>query len=441
MSWRQGRMLVLIGMLVGTLGCGSDELAQATANEPIEVWSTWSAASGGDGEALDAAILEYQQQYSGAEVRKSAASVINTTEDLRGRFQAGAPPDVFQTNGGAILCAWVTSSQSFVEDLDAFAGARGWTDPNVMPQVLQDMIQCVGPDGARRFYAIPVVIHRWNTLFFNRDVFAQVGIETPPESIEEFFQIADRLKQDAPDIAPLALGTTPMQGGAWPLATAVMVGLLSGMQGADWYLQFYQGQADLSSPSTEDSTKLREVLDAAARMLTYVNTDFQTLGWSDAAELVHAGKAAMTVLGDWVNGSYISAGWSATDGFGGRAAFGDVFVMGIDTLGVSRGAQNRTGAMNFLTTMASTAGQDAFNRIKGGIPPRGGELESAYNDYARGMARDFWAAGDRLVPTITSFVPADWIDAVWAQFDLFQVDKDVDQLMLVIRNNYGKLRQ
>ncbi len=438
MGWMRGCISLGICTVVGTAACSSDNLPQSQGNQRIEVWSTWSAS---DGQGLDAAISVYQQQYPGATVMKSALSVMDTAAELRSRFESGAPPTVFQTTGGSQLCVWVTQNQSYIEDLDAFAAARGWTDPTVLPTALQDMIRCVGPDGAKHFYGIPVVIHRWNTLFYNKAIFAQLGIAAPPASIEEFFSIAEKIKREMPDVAPLAVGTTPMEGGAWPLATVVMASLLSGMQGTDWYRKFYTGQADLSNPTTEDWLKLNQVLEAAARMLDYVNPNFQDLGWAGAAELVHSGKAAMTVLGDWVNGNYISAGWSATDGFGGRAAFGDAFLMGIDTLGVASGAQNRAGGMNFLTTMASVAGMDAFDRVKGGIPPRVGALDATYNDYARATYNDFWTAGDRLVPSVTYFASELWMNAVWGQFNEFQLDKNVDQLMLVIRNNYDQMKQ
>ena len=41
-------------------------------------------------------------------------------------------------------------------------------------------------------------------------------------------------------------------------------------------------------------------------MLQYINEDHAALTWDQANQLVIDGKAAMTIMGDWVDGDYVA---------------------------------------------------------------------------------------------------------------------------------------
>ncbi len=435
---RLGCLVAACGIAMGLSGCGSDATVTSGSSQPVEVFSWW--ASGGDGAALAALIAVYQQQHSGATVTNSAME-SQVSDLLVNRFKAGSPPDLFQEAGGRGLCGnWVTTSQVYVTNLDAFAAQQRWTDVTVMPQTVQDSARCTGPDGLKHFYGVPVDIHRANTLFYNKKIFASAGIASPPASVEEFFQVAGTLKQQRPDIAPLALGTTAVMGGPWTLSV-ILESLIAGMHGASWYLKFYTGQADLSSSTTDDWVKLRAAFDSLARVLEYVNPNFQDISWAAAADMLRTDQAAMTVIGDWANGIYASQGWSAVDGYGGRSAFGNAFALSTDVLALPLGAKNSSGAMAFLGSTATTDGQNAFNRIKGGIPPCIATLDASFTEYARSAAADFAAAGDQLVPVTRLITPDAFTNAITTQMSTFQNDKNVDAMMLAIRNSYASAKE
>lgn len=429
----------VIVIAVGTIGTGAgcsdpSRVDAATVNEPIEVFSWWS--SGGEVEALNALVKVYAHEHAGAEVTKTTVSDSSTASDtLNERFGSGTPPDVFLSSGG--LCSWIRGGQALIENLDEFAQKQGWNDAAIMPQAVQDTVRCTGPDGAKHFYGVPVDIHRCNTLFYNKKILAELNL-APPTTVDQFFDVAEAIRTHMPDVAPLALGTAAIKGGAWPLSAMVTGALLAGMHGTSWYLKFYRGEADFSSTTTEDYAKTRAVFDTARRMMDYVNPNFEDLGWDDAAELLRRDEAALYVMGDWVNGTYLSEDW---DGYGGRAAFGNSFIMESDALAVPIGAKNFRGALAFLEVVASRQGQDAFNRIKGGIPPRFGALDSTYSEYAREAADDFSSAGENLVLTTGRITSAEWGTGTTGQFNLFQKDKDVEAMMLVIRNAYGMLKK
>ncbi len=437
MRWLRG-MLLSCGWLCGATGCGSDaaSASASAARQPVEVFYLLTDSSG---PAFDGVFAVYQQQHPGGQITKTTASSF-FAEQLWDRFSSGSPPDLFWTSGSRNLCGWVTSTQSYIADLDAFAAEHHWTDVTVMPQAVQDSVRCTGPDGLKHFYGVPLVVYRVNTLFYNRKVFADAGIAAPPVSIDEFFQVADTLRQRTPTITPFSLGTTAAMGGPWTLAVILFEGLAAGMHGAAWYVKFFSGKADLSSNVTEDSTKLRAVLEAGARLLDYVNPNFLDIGLADACKMLRMDEAAMTVTGDWMNGVDSTTGWSMNDSCDGRAAFGNMFGFSANVLSLSSGAKNPAGAMDVLSSFVTPEGQGVFNRVIGGIPPNLATLGSAYNDYARAAASDFAVAGDQLVPVEVPIWPEAFNSVLMRQLVSFESDRDVDALLLAIRNGYSYLQ-
>jgi glucose/mannose transport system substrate-binding protein len=86
----------------------------------------------------------------------------------------GRPPDTFQVNGGTDLFSWVGCGavRERMEPLDFLFSSEGWGA--VFPP---DVLELVTHGG--RLYAVPVDIHRTNTLFYNRQNLAEHGLAPP----------------------------------------------------------------------------------------------------------------------------------------------------------------------------------------------------------------------------------------------------------------------
>jgi glucose/mannose transport system substrate-binding protein len=165
--------------------------------------------------------------------------------------------------------------------------------------------------------------------------------------------------------------------GVVPLATAnqgwilrIMFNSLAlGRMGSQAYHDYFSGQ------NLSDTTGLRQAIDLFAEVVeNYVNLDAgdEGFGWTNAAQAVYNGDAAMFLHGDWVKGYFLQLGWSGESDFGvvGAPGASDFFLYGVDSFALAKGARNLAGALSFLTTVASPAGQVAFNRIKGSSPVR-----------------------------------------------------------------------
>ena len=224
----------------------------------------------------------------------------------------------------------------------------------IFPEILRDVTH----DG--HIYVMPVNVHRENALFYNRRLFAAHHL-TPPRTLEELLAVCRTLK--AAGVVPLA---TANQG--WILRI-MFNSLALGRMGSAAYYDYFSGH------NVADITRLRQAIDLFADVVErYVNPDAgdEGFGWTNAAQAIYNGDAAMFLHGDWVKGYFLQLGWSGDSDFGvvGSPGATDFFLYGIDAFALAAGAHNEAGARRFLTTVASTAGQVAFNRIKGSSPVR-----------------------------------------------------------------------
>jgi glucose/mannose transport system substrate-binding protein len=260
---------------------------------------------------------------------------------------------------------------------------------------------------------VPVNIHRSNVLWYNKDVFADNGLEAPV-TFDDFFAAADVLQ--AAGVDPLALGDN----GIWA-ATHLFENVMLGTLGTDGYLGLWNGDTDWNGSG------VTAALENFAHMMDYVNTDHASLSWDQAAQLVADGDAAMTIMGDWAQGYFTSIDLTANVDYGWAASPGTngIFMMLSDSFGLPKDAPHRDNAVEWLTVAGSKAGQDAFNPLKGSIPARTDGDRSLYDEYLLSAMDDF--ASNDITPSLAHGAAASegWVTAFNDAMTLFVSDLDV----------------
>jgi glucose/mannose transport system substrate-binding protein len=161
------------------------------------------------------------------------------------------------------------------------------------------------------------------------------------------------------------------------------------------------------------------------RMLDYSNPDFLSVQWTDATDLVIAGKSAAVINGDWNNGylkskKFADYGWSATpNGAGMYSTLADSFGLPMNTA-------DRDNAVSWLKVSGSLAGQDAFNPLKGSIPARTDAGKSAdYDNYQRAAMQEF--KNLTIVPSVVHGFAAkeSWVTDYVNAINVFAANRDV----------------
>jgi glucose/mannose transport system substrate-binding protein len=303
--------------------------------------------------------------------------------------------------GHELTDTWVTTD--YMEPLGFLYEEEGWSD--LFPQGVLDIVSYQGEP-----YSVPVNIHRANVLWYNKAVFEANNLE-PPTTFEEFVQVADTL--EAAGVTPLALGDN----GIWA-SVQVLETVLIGSLGAEGYNGLWTGATDWNS------AEVTAALETFKTMLSYVNDDHSSLSWDQANDLVIAGDAAMTIMGDWLHGdnvakNFADEGWVPVPG---NAGLYDALS---DTFGLPKDAPNRDAVVCWLRLAGSKEGQEAFNPLKGSICARTDCDATLFDDYLQ-SAMDDWQV-DTIVPSLAHGAAASqgWVEEINDAATAFVTDQDV----------------
>lgn len=335
-------------------GCGSDAggvSIPAPTPENVELLSWWVAASELD--ALGALVNVHRAHFPNDRIDNNTVPTgPEAQQRLYDEIEAGAPPDVYQENAYDLAAILAKEPGSLVS-LNTFFDEQGLTAA-VVPEVLA----AVTLDGVIR--AMPVNIHRENTLLYNTKIFADLKLE-PPTTLEELLTVCEALV--AAGITPLA---TSYEG--W-IQRILFNGLCAASMGAEAYSGYFTGKDAL------DETAMRKAIALMDEVLSkYVNESASEEGfsWTDAAGLVNQGEAAMFIHGDWAKGYYVQLGLVPGFDFGvvGMPGASDLFLYGVDVFAMIANGPNPEGTLRFLETAGSKEGQAAFNKLKGSTPIR-----------------------------------------------------------------------
>jgi glucose/mannose transport system substrate-binding protein len=404
-------------VVLGLAACGGDDTEE---QREVEIFSWW--VSGGEVEALDALIALHESLHPDVTVRNLAAEYADQARDeLKNRMAAGTPPDTFQANIGYGVLTWAPEA---LESLDDLAADQGWTT------AFEPAVLAAASEGGV-LYAVPMNIHRINSLFYNSKVLADHGL-TPATTLEELHDQCLTLR--AAGVTPIALGNI----NNWTLQELAFECVLPAVAGADGYETYWRGD------STADSQEMQDTLAYVLSLFAddCFNTDSTTIDWTAALDMVADNTAAYSEMGDWAKGYLESVGQIADDDFGVVPFPGtsDIFVYTSDTFPLPKGAAHRDDAIDLLITMASIDGQIAFNQIKGSIPARVDIDAAASFDSMQQATYASWKTGTTKALAMSGLVKPDVMTDLGVRLKDAMSIGDTSQLMNYLVNNYASLK-
>jgi glucose/mannose transport system substrate-binding protein len=402
-----GRPLGLTAITLAATLLAAACQGSAPARDTVEIIDWWV----NPGEAPALAELIEMFEAGNPDQRVLNTAIDNSTEARKRvaeRITAGQPPETFQANGGWDLLAWVLGNQ-LDDKTTSMTPLNPWADwAAAIPAPVLETVQ-VGSN----IYAVPLNVHRVNTLFFNRKVFIDHGVPVPSggtlTTLDDLFALARALRAQGV-AAPIALGTQD----PWTLSLLLFENILVARAGGEGYRRFFLGADDvLRSPT------MTAALDDLATLLGFTNADAGATTWNHAIDMVRQGLSAMTIMGDWAKGYFLDQarkddldvdfGQIPTPGTDGT------FVFTTDTFGMPKGVRNPEGALALLSLFGSREGQDAFSLIKGSIPARQDAGMGPYDAAALRTLAEFRAVSDdrsRLVPATAILAPPEYLTVV-----------------------------
>ncbi|MAS33283.1 MAG: ABC transporter substrate-binding protein [Anaerolineaceae bacterium] len=338
---------VLIALMVLSLGAVS-------AQEPVTIdW--WHIST----ETSQAA---YWQSLADAYTAENPHVTIDITilenaafkDRLVTVMQAGDPPDLFQSWGGAVL--WTYANNGLVRNIEPELAGE-WKDSFSAEAALE----LYGQNG--EYYGVPWT---WGAvgMFYNKALFTEAGLdpENPPQTWEEFLAAVETLQEAG--ITPISLGESEKwPGHFWWVYLALRLG------GEDAFLSAYNREGSFADePFVQAGEYLKQLVD-----MDPFPEGFLGLTHPEMEGIFGNGEAAMMLMGQWVPGAqaqYSESGEGIGDenmGFfnfpaieGGAGNAGDVLGGG-DGFAVGADAPDET--IDFLKFITNAENQRAGAEI------------------------------------------------------------------------------
>ncbi|WP_193608978.1 ABC transporter substrate-binding protein [Nocardioides lijunqiniae] len=276
------RRAALAALSAGTLllaaACGGDDSSEADEN--TITW--WHNSNNEPGKGYyEQVAKDFEAENPGVDVQVSAMAHEDMVDKLAAAFQSGDLPDVYMERGGGELADHVEAglvrdlSDDAAEEIEKIGGSvAGW-------QV----------DDAT--YALPFslgVVGFW----YNTDLFEQAGISEPPTTMEELYDVIEKLK--AADLTPLSVGA----GDKWPAAHYWYQAALRSCP--EEVLTDAVGSLDFSDDCFSRAGEVvEELLETEPFNAGFLSTPAQE-GATSASGLLATGKVAMEMQGHWEPG-------------------------------------------------------------------------------------------------------------------------------------------
>ncbi|MGY1810942.1 extracellular solute-binding protein [Blastococcus sp. SYSU D00669] len=271
-------MLCSSAVLLGATACGGDGGSGDDAN--TITW--WHNSNNEPGRGFyEQVARDFEAANPGVNVEVTAMAHEDMVDKLEAAFQSGDVPDVFMERGGGELADRVEAgvvrdlSEDAAEEIESLGvDLSGW-------QV----------DG--QTYALPFsvgVVGFW----YNEDLFAQAGIQTPPTTMEELYSAVETLKSAG--IVPISVGA----GDKWPAAHYwYYTALRSCSQDV---LEDAVTSLDFSDPCfVQAGEEVENLLATEPFNPGFLTTPAQE-GAASASGLLATGQVAMELAGHWEPG-------------------------------------------------------------------------------------------------------------------------------------------
>lgn len=247
--------------------------AEPAAGEPVEL--TMGSWRTDDVDQMNNIIAKFNEAYPNIKIKFDPTNPPDYNATLGTQLEGGTGPDLFY------LRSFATSRQLF---------EQGFIEPLAdLPGLKENFSEAsLGPwsaaDGTP--YGVPMIAVS-HGIYYNKDLFKQLGIEVPT-TWEELLAAAQKIK-DA--------GFTPFanaSGDSWTIAEIVFMNL------APTFIGGYEGrQAYLNGERCFNDENMVKAFQAVADLAPFVPEGQEALAYYDSQALFEQGKAAMWLGGSW----------------------------------------------------------------------------------------------------------------------------------------------
>lgn len=293
MSKRNGtKKAVLLGLIavltLFTAACGNNNAASNSKNGgsgeeetiTLNMMHPWTSPNV-DNEVYKARIAEFEKQHPNIVIKQDGVPSAQYKTKLRTLAAANNLSDINVVWPGADLAPLVAGS--LVEPINHLM--ENWT--SILPEAA---LSGFNVDGQQ--YAIPTKQNFVDIIYYNKEMFAQVGYDQFPETYDQFIDAVTKLK--AAGITPISLGNKEQ----WPLQSSYISIIGDRFTGSDFLPAVLEGKAKFTDP---EFVKALGVIEELSKLDAF-NTDANNMDSVQGQDYFIQGKAAMHISSATVDG-------------------------------------------------------------------------------------------------------------------------------------------
>ncbi|MET0716320.1 MAG: extracellular solute-binding protein [Mycetocola sp.] len=326
-------------MAVGLAGCGAG--GGADDGKTQITWYKLNEGSETQGETVLEIVADFEAENPDIDVVVEERSTDAHKDALRQTLGSNGAPDIyFSWTGPGLGGEFIEAGGSL--NLEDYYEEYGWND-RFSDGLIESITQYGGYDG------VPYT-QRAEGIFYNKDLFAEAGIDAAPTSYEELVDAAAKLK--AAGITPIEFGGTVN----WHVMR-LLDSILETMCGADMYQALVTGEASWA----EEPCVTETFTEFATWTSEYLNDGFIAINNDEASALFFAGQAAMALEGDWFNQGIRDGGMDEASVGVIPFPTGTGRIYGFNEANyITPTSENPDAAAKFLDYMSSEKAQEKF---------------------------------------------------------------------------------
>lgn len=324
---------------------GDEATGDEAAGEKTKL-TIWTYTSATADKGYRAIVDAYMKENPQVEIEFNSFSTDTYESKLTSALSSNKGPDLFGTYGWNNLGSYVDAG--FTEKLDGLLSVDAYT-PDALKVV----------EWADGMYSAPGAYAGFYSVFYNKDLFEQAGIEAVPTTYAEFTAACDKLK--AAGIAPIAMGTAQSE----PLLFAWVTTMRG--QAADFFKAIEKG---------EKTSLIDEEFQGTVQMFVdwanagYYNDNYSGTNLDMQKVLFSTGQAAMILCSTGTSNEFLEQNPELNlGGFpfpGAGATYG---VRSVECgLSLNAASANKEAAIDFLNFSLTTEAQQMMVDATSGIP-------------------------------------------------------------------------
>lgn len=351
--WRTAAVGLAVALTVPLAACASSE----PASEGPTTITFWNWYQGADGPTLEALVDEFNDSQEDVIVDMTIMPKDTMIQKLLPAYAAGDGPTL-----AAVAHEMVAqySSKGAIQAVDDFYG-DGKLEADVLPKATLDAVTIDGAMYGAPMSTAPMM------LYYNKTLFAEAGLDGPPESMDELIEAAKAITKYTD-----GENSTNVYG----LAQGVYAGIHT------WVTFFRnEGGGYVSEDRTTSIFDSESNIDTLTKWAGLLQNDhISPIGMSvpDADALFAAGRAGMMINGPWASGNYAAAGvdYGVVPIPGGSENQTTVVVGTPIIVAAGISDAERQAALTFLTYWNSKENQTAW-ALGTGYPPTRSDIDFA----------------------------------------------------------------